>query len=183
MQRMIKLPVIVTIVLSFLATAQADKSSPKFGIQSFSGRQDSNLFDEIMARRNQLSWEYRKDDTLPPALCETLLADCASKKLPFKILAFPFELPGQQEQGALVLSWTLDQNHPDIVMLASVTEDSATFFLLSPDGSLAKTAYRTKNGTWSSVSNSLARDQFERERNQWHKWLAGLDGSHIGLTP
>jgi len=183
MQRMFKLSAIVTIALSFLATAKADKSSPKFGLPSSYRRQDANLFDEIMAHRNQLSWEYHKEDTLPPPLCETLLANCPSKKLPFKILAFPLEIPGQQEQGALVMSWTVDQNHPDIVMLASVTDESATFFLLSPDGTLAKTAYRTKNGAWSSVSNSLARDQFDRERNQWHRWLVGLAGSHIGLTP
>jgi len=182
LQGILRLSAIVTIALSFLATAKADRSSPNIGIQSSNVHQDSNLFEEIMARKNQLSWEYRKDDTLPPALCETLLENCPSKKLSFKILGYPLETPGQKEQGALILSWTVDQDHPDIVMLASVTEDTATFFLLSPEGTLAKTASRTKNGTWASVSNSLARDQFERERNQWHKWLAGLAGSHVGLT-
>jgi hypothetical protein len=183
MQRTIEALFIITIALSFSPTARADKSSPKFGMQPSYGRQDQNLFDEVMARKNQLAWDYRKEDTLPPDLCETLFANCLNKKLPFKILAYPLEVPGRQEQGALVLSWTADQDHPDIVMLASVTEDSATFFLLSHEGTLLKTAYRTKNGTWVSLSNSVARDHFERERNQWHKWLVSLDGSHIGSTP
>lgn len=182
MQRLIKPLVMMTIALSFLAVANADKPSPKFGVQSSYGRQDANLFEEVMARKNQLSWAYRKEDALPSDLCETLFGNCLNKKLPFKILAFPLELPGQQEQGALLLSWTEDQDHPDIVMLASVSDDDATFFLLSHDGALRKTAYRTKNGAWVSLSNSVSRDQFERERNQWHKWFAGLNGSHIGLT-
>lgn len=183
MHRMIELLIIMTIASSFVGTVTADKSSPKFGMQSSYRRQDSNLFEEVMERRNQLSWAYRKEDALPSDLCETLFANCLNKKLPFKILAFPVEVPGQQEQGALVLSWTVDQDHPDIIMLASVTEADATFFLLSHEGTLLKTAYRTKEGKWLSLSNSVARDQFERERNQWHTWLAGLQGSHIGSTP
>jgi len=182
MRRMTKLLVIMTMALSFLATAEANRPSPSVGTHSSYERQDSNLFDEVMARRNQLPWEYRREDTLPSDLCEVLLAS-PSKKLPFKILGFPLDLPDPQDQAALLLSWTIDQDHPDIVILASVTEDSATFFLLSHDGTLLKAAYRAKKGSWVSVSNSLARDQFEREKNQWQKWFAGLDSSHVGPTP
>jgi hypothetical protein len=136
-----------------------------------------------MARKNRLAWDHHNGDTLPADLCETLFANCVNKKLPFKILAYPLEVPGREEQGALLMSWTADQDHPDIVILASVTEDSATFFLLSHEGTLLKTAYRTKEGTWASLSNSVARDHFERERNQWHKWLVSLDSSHVAPTP
>jgi hypothetical protein len=183
MQRTTAVLFIIAIALSFSPTIRADNTSPKFGMQPSYGHQDQNLFDEVLARKNQLAWDRRNGDTLPADLCETLLANCVNKKLPFKILAYPLEVPGQEEQGALVLSWTADQDHPDIVILASVTEDSATFFLLSHEGTLLKTAYRNKNGTWASLSNSVARDHFERERNQWHKWLVSLDGSHIGPKP
>jgi hypothetical protein len=183
MQRTIEVLFIITIALSFSHTAQADKTSPKFGMQPSYGHLNQNLFDEVMVRKNQLAWDRQNGDTLPSGLCDALFSNCLNKKLPFKILAYPLEVPGREEQGALVLSWTVDQDHPDIVMLASVTEGDATFFLLSNEGTLLKTAYRTKTGTWVSLSNSVARDHFERERNQWHKWLVSLDGSYIGPTP
>ena len=183
MQRTIEVLFIIAIALNLSPIARADKTSPNFGTQPSYSHQDRNLFDEVMARKNQLAWDHRDGETLPSDLCETLFADSRNKKLPFKILAYPLEVPGREEQGALVLSWTIDQDHPDIVMLASVTDDSATFFLLSHEGTLLKTAYRTKDGSWAALSNSVARDHFERERNQWHKWLVSLDGSHIGPTP
>jgi hypothetical protein len=139
-----------------------------------------NLFKRVLELNSRLSWEDHEDDALPAGLCETLLPNCLNKALPYKILGFPLAIRGRQEQWAIILAWTVDQDHPDIVILASVVDGSGTFFLLSPDGKLRKCAYSTKNVPWTSLANSAVRDQFEREKQEWLNWFTSLDGVGAG---
>jgi hypothetical protein len=174
MQLMTKSLVILLIALSCLAVVEAQNSysTPKKAF--LSGRREPNLFEEIMERKDQLSWEFHEEDALPTDLCKILLTNYPDKKLHFKILGFPLGTPKSADGAALVLSWTGDQNHPDIVMLANATHNDASFFLLSREGTLEKTAYRTGNGPWVLISNALGHNEFERQKGLWHDWLVSL---------
>jgi hypothetical protein len=158
---------VITLLASMTLPAQGQSSSTALKKPSRS----PNLFEEIMEHKDELSWEFHEKDALPSDLCKILLTPEPDTKLPFKVLGFPLGIPGKQEAPALVLSWTRDQNHPDIVLLANVRDTGASFFLLSREGTLMKTAYRSKNGPWALVSNALARNEFEREKRLWHDWL------------
>jgi hypothetical protein len=146
-------------------------------------QRDGNLYREVLEHKDQLSWQFHEEDTLPNDLCRLLVTTCPVQNLPFKIFGFPLEAPERTDPGTLVLSWTADHNQPDIVMLASATREKASFFLLSPEGKLLRAASKTKNGTWSSVANDTVQDQFERASTVWRRWLASLGPSRSGATP
>jgi hypothetical protein len=179
MQLTTKSLVILLIALSCLAVVEAQNSLEK---PFLSGRRDPNLFEEIMERKDQLSWEFHEEDALPADLCKLLITNCPDKKLHFKILGFPLGTPKSEDGAALVLSWTGDQNHPDIVMLANATRNDASFFLLSREGTLDKTAYRGENRPWALISNTLAQNEFERQKDLWHEWLVSLPPLKHGTT-
>ena len=166
--------IIVLAALCCVVPAGAQKLVSSNGPKSDIPR-ETNLFHEIIDRKDQLPWEFHEDDALPADLCKILIADCSAKKLRFKTFGFPLETPGEQGGGAIVLSWTADPNHPDLVLLADATADGASFFLLSSGGTLLKAAYRSKNGPWSLVSNASVHDQFERQRKSWHDWFVKVD--------
>jgi hypothetical protein len=182
MQRTTKfLVILLLIALSCLTVVEAQNSSSTAKKPFLSGRREPNLFEEIMERKNQLSWEFHEEDALPTDLCKILLTNYPDKKLHFKILGFPLGTPKSEDGEALVLSWTGDQNHPDIVMLANATHNDASFFLLSREGTLDKTAYRRDNRPWVLISNTLARNEFERQKGLWHDWLMSLPA--LSTTP
>jgi hypothetical protein len=183
MQVMTKTLVVLLIALSCLAVVEAQNSSSTPTKPFLSGRRDPNLFEEIMERKDQLSWKFHEEDALPNDLCKILFTNYPDKKLHFKIVGFPLGTPKSGDGAALVLSWTGDRNHPDIVMLANATGNDASFFLLSREGALEKTAYRSENRTWVLISNTVAHDEFERQKGLWHDWLVSLPPLTHGTTP
>jgi hypothetical protein len=155
--------------LSFIAPAWAQNSIRR--ANGIAPERQSNLFNEIIERKDELAWEFHKGDVLPRDLCKLFVGDCSEKTLPFKTFGYPLETPSGDGDGAIVLSWTADSNHPDIIILANTTSAGARFFLLSRDGALLKAASRTKDGPWSQVSNASVHNEFERESKSWHDWL------------
>jgi hypothetical protein len=165
----------VLVFATCIAPVAAQKASKNENAASVEAPRGPNLFSEIIERKDQLPWEFHQNDALPEDLCKILVTDCSSRKLRFKTFGFPLETPGEQGGGAIVLSWTSDPNHPDLVMLADATDDGASFFLVSTDGTLLKAAYRVKDGPWSPVSTVSAHDHFERQRKSWHDWFEKAD--------
>ena len=75
----------------------------------------------------------------------------------------------------LFLSGTKDPKNPDAVILEHQTVSDLYFFLVSPDGNLQKAAYIQQGGSmWLPIASSLARPVFEKDRNDWHDWIAKL---------
>ncbi len=173
-------PPVSIVLLVLLATlivlaGHAQNPSSTGTLYSVGQKNDNrNLYREIMQHQDQVPWQFSERDVLPSDLCRVLVGTCPVKNLPFKIFGFPLESPAGTDPGTLVLSWTADQSHPDMVMLANATRDKASFFLLSPEGRLLRAASRTKSGSWLPVANEAVYNQFEVATTLWHQWFASL---------
>jgi len=161
---------IVVAVLGRLTALPAADIPNKRDAPSITRTASTNLFRLIMQNKDRLSWESH-GDAFPKTACKLLFADCPNGSLFFKILGYPLATPDAQDEWAVVLGWSNNEDRPDFVILASATEKEAIFFVLAPDGSLLKAARRSRGGVWTTPILSSDYEHFERERNAWCDWL------------
>jgi hypothetical protein len=129
--------------------------------------QSANLFKEVLNHKGQIQWKSAPPPGIPTQVC-LMLKVCQGKEAA-KFVALPRSTEGGQPVGrGLYLSGTGDPKNPDAVLLEHETMSEIYFFLLSPDGNLAKTAFIQRGGSsWMSLASLLAKPAFEKDQKAW----------------
>jgi hypothetical protein len=157
------------VFFSGVAEAMAGQSKP-----SSPASQPSNLFKEVLDRKNQIQWKPAPQPGIPADVCRLFMV-CEDKGGP-KMVTLPRATEGGQPIGrGILLSGTKDPKNPEAVILERQTVSELYFFLLSPEGNLQKVAYLQQGSTmWLPIATSLARPAFEKDRNDCHDWVMKL---------
>jgi hypothetical protein len=139
-----------------------------------------NLTKEVADKKDKIAWKAVQDNAIPIAVC-TMLNVCGG---PAKGVG----LRPANESGVVVsrvLYLTQDQKHADVYLLFRQTPTDYYFFLLAPDGSLAKTAYAQKGATisWLSMGNGLAQPTFDKDKAVWHAEVAKVGVENKAAAP
>lgn len=131
--------------------------------------QGENLYKEVMDHKGAIQWKTAKDTSIPNDVC-TMFNACAGTA---KVAVLTLTEGGQRIQRGLFLSPTSDKAHPEAMILFRQTSGDAYFFLVGPDGNLAKTAYIEVTGkSWIPMANSLAQPTFAKDKAAWHAWVS-----------
>jgi hypothetical protein len=127
-----------------------------------------NITKEIMDRKD-LNWKPAPNE-IPADVC-TILQVCGGTT---KVIALPVATEGGQRVGRGVLL-TQDQKHADVLVLERQTPSDKYFFLLSPQGTLAKAAYaQVTSKSWLPMGMALAGPTFDKDKAVWHGWASKL---------
>jgi hypothetical protein len=154
-----------TRIMSVLAP-QAKKSSAPVG----------NLYKEVMDQKEKLRWKDAPPDGIPSDVC-VILSVCAGGTP--KIVTLPRAIERGQALGrGLFLTKTSDSPSKDAIVMEHQTVAEVYFFLLAPDGSLAKVAYIARGQSWTPMATSLAKAVFERDVKDWLAAIAKLGGGN-----
>jgi hypothetical protein len=140
-----------------------------------SGNQQANLYKEVIAHKGLIKWRPAPPPGLPTDVCLIFKA-CANDKTGPKLVTLPPATEAGQPVGrGLLLSTSQDTQHPDAVILEHQTVSELYFFLVSPDGALAKTAYAQQGSkSWTPVANALAQPVFDKDLKDWMDWVSKL---------
>jgi hypothetical protein len=151
------LPVIVALVLA----------SPQIGAAQ--AKASGNLFKDIIDHKG-LNWKPAPE-TMPPSDVCSLFQTCGG---PAKVLVQPPVTEGGQKiTRAVILSKSRDASHADQLLLFRQSSTEAYFFLLTPDGNLAKAVYaETGKQQWLPIGNTLAQPVFDPEKKNWSAAVA-----------
>jgi hypothetical protein len=127
-----------------------------------------NITKEILDRKD-LNWKPAPNE-IPADVC-TILQVCGGTT---KVIALPVATEGGQRVGRGVLL-TQDQKHADVLVLERQTPSDKYFFLLSPQGTLAKAAYaQVTSKSWLPMGMALAGPTFDKDKVVWHGWASKL---------
>ena len=141
------------------AQAQAGKAAP-------AGQY--NLTKEILDHKD-LNWKPAPNG-IPGDVCG-LLQVCTGTT---KVIALPRATEGGQPVGRGVFL-TQDQKHMDVLVIERQTPVDTYFFLLTPDGNLAKAAYaQVTSKSWLPMGSALAEPTFNKDKAVWHNWASKL---------
>ena len=129
-----------------------------------SGNQQANPYKEVSAHKGLIKWRPAPPPGIPTDVCLIFKA-CANDKTGPKLVTLPPATEAGQPVGrGLLLSTSQDTQHPDAVILEHQTVSELYFFLLSPEGALAKTAYAQQGSTsWTTIANALAQPVFDKD--------------------
>ena len=142
--------------------AQAGKSAAPASAQY-------NLVKEIMDHKDTLNWKPAGDG-IPAEVC-TILLVCNGT---IKVIALPRSTEGGQPVGRGVFL-TQDDKKADVLVLERQTPVDRYYFLLTPQGTLAKAAYAQVNSrSWLAVGMALAGPVFDKDKVVWHNWASKL---------
>jgi hypothetical protein len=139
------------------------------------GNQQANLYKEVADHKAAIKWRPAPPPGIPTDVCVIFKA-CTNDKTAPRIATLPQATESGQPVGrGLLLSTTQDPQHPDAVVLEHQTVSELYFFLVSPEGNLARTAYAQQGSkSWTTVANALAQPVFDKDRKDWLDWLAKL---------
>jgi hypothetical protein len=139
------------------------------------GNQQANLYKEVIAHKGAIKWRPAPPPGIPTDVCVVFKA-CANDKTGPKLVTLPPATEAGQPVGrGLLLSTSQDPQHPDAVILERQTVSELYFFLLSPEGTLARTAYAQQGSkSWTTVANALAQPVFDKDLKDWLDWVAKL---------
>ena len=143
------------------------------GNPSPSGNQPANLYKEVIAHKSAIKWRAAPPPGIPTDVCVIFKA-CANDKTGPKLATLPPATEAGQPVGrGLLLSTSQDSQHPDAVILEHQTVSELYFFLLSPDGTLARTAYAQQGSkSWTTIANALAQPVFDKDLKEWLDWVS-----------
>jgi hypothetical protein len=142
-----------------------------FSLPLFSQAKPSgNLVKQVLDHKADVTWITYKTPTLPDDVC-TLLSVCSGPAAQVAALP-PATIGGHKVGRALFL--TQLKNQPAIVLEHQVPGREVYFFLLGPDGSLAKTAYLEDGKSFLVIANSLAQATFNPDMKDWSAWADKL---------
>ncbi|HYT08005.1 MAG TPA: hypothetical protein VEL77_10175 [Rugosimonospora sp.] len=142
--------------------AQAGKSTAAAGGQY-------NVVKEIMDHKDTLSWKPAGNG-IPADVC-TILLVCNGTT---KVIALPRSTEGGQPVGRGVYL-TQDDKKADVLVLERQTPVDTYFFLLTPQGTLARAAYaQVGSRSWTPVGMALSGPVFDKDKVVWHNWASKL---------
>lgn len=141
--------------------AQAGKSAAPAGASY-------NITKEILDHK-ELNWRPAANG-IPQDVCG-ILQVCNGE---VKVVA----LPRATEGGVLVVRGvflTQDSKKADVLVLERQTPADIYFFLLTPQGTLAKAAYAQVGArSWTPVGMALGGPVFDKDKVVWHNWASKL---------
>jgi hypothetical protein len=128
-----------------------------------------NVSKDIMDHKGILNWKPAGNG-IPSDVC-TILQVCNGDT---KVVA----LPRATENGLPIargVFLTQDAKHMDVLVLERQSTADIYFFLLTPQGTLAKAAYAQVGGTsWIPMGMALADPTFKKDAVVWHTWASKL---------
>lgn len=142
--------------------AQAGKSAAPAGASY-------NVVKEIMDHKDTLNWKS-VDNGIPGDVC-TILLVCNG---PVKLIALPRVTEGGIPVARGVFL-TQDSKKTDVLVLERQTPSDTYFFLLTPQGTLARAAYaQVGSRSWLPVGMALSQPIFDKDKVVWHNWATKL---------
>lgn len=168
------------LLAGFAATGRHEVASSKMFLAgqakanpSSAGNQQANLHREVIAHKNVIKWRAAPSPGIPNDVCVIFKA-CANDKAGPKLVTLPPATEAGTPVGrGLLLSTSQDSQHPDAVILEHQTVSELYFFLLSPDGTLARTAYAQQGSkSWTTIANALAQPVFDKDLKDWVDWVS-----------
>ena len=127
-----------------------------------------NISKEIMEHK-ELTWRPAPNG-IPSDVC-SLLQVCNG---PVKVIALPRATEGGQPVGRGVFL-TQDDKKMDVLVLERQTPVDTYFFLVTPQGTLAKAAYAQVGArSWTEMGKALGGPVFEKDKLVWHNWASKL---------
>jgi hypothetical protein len=140
-----------------------------------SANQQANLYKGVIAHKGLIKWRPAPPPGIPTDVCVIFKA-CASDKTGPKLFTLPPSTDAGQPVGrGMLLTTSQDSQHPDAVILEHQTVSELYFFLLSPEGALARTAYAQQGSkSWTTVANALAQPVFDKDLKDWLDWETKL---------
>jgi hypothetical protein len=137
--------------------------------QAAPAAQQVNITKEILDRKDTLNWKPAANG-IPADVC-TILQVCSGTN---KVIAIPVATEGGQKVARGVFL-TQDQKHADALVLERQTPSDTYFFLLTPQGTLAKAAYaQVSSKSWLPMGMALAGPTFDKDKVVWHGWASKL---------
>jgi len=133
--------------------------------------QSGNVSKEITDRKDAVQWRNAPDNVIPPEVC-TMFQACNGMT---KFVTLPPATEGGKKVGR-ALFWTpaSAKQKMDVFIMEHQTYSDVYFFLVTPDGSLAKTAYKAPGKGWVPMGSGLAQPTFEKSKQAWHAWITKL---------
>jgi hypothetical protein len=132
----------------------------------------TNLFKEVMDRKDTIVWKNAPANAIPHDVC-VLLEACAGA--PDKLIALPKTTEGgKQIARGLFLSRSNDGKKTDMVILLRQTPVDAYFFSLAPDGTVEKAAYWSTGKPWIAMGTAISRSVSDKDRQIWLDHVAKL---------
>lgn len=128
-----------------------------------------NLVKDIMDHKDTLNWKPAANG-IPSDVC-AILQVCNG---PVKVVALPRATEGGLPVGRGVFL-TQDDKKADVLVLERQTPVDTYFFLLTPQGTLAKVAYAQVNSrSWTPMGMALSGPIFDKDKVVWHNWASKL---------
>jgi hypothetical protein len=128
-----------------------------------------NVVKDIMDHKDTLNWKPAPNG-IPGDVC-SLLQVCNGTT---KVIALPRATEGAQQvlRGVFL---TQDDKKADVLVLERDTAADRYYFLVTPQGTLAKAAYAQVNSrSWIPVGMALAGPVFDKDKVVWHNWASKL---------
>jgi hypothetical protein len=128
-----------------------------------------NIVKEIMDHKDMLNWKPAPNG-IPSDVC-SILQVCNGA---VKVVALPRSTEGGQPvlRGVFL---TQDDKKTDVLVLERDTAVDRYYFLLTPQGSLAKAAYaQVGSRSWTPVGMALSGPIFDKDKVVWHNWASKL---------
>jgi hypothetical protein len=130
-----------------------------------------NVFKEIADKKEAVQWRNAPDTAIPPDVCSMFQA-CNGT---MKFVTLPLATEGGTKVGRGVF-WN-PANAKQAMVLEHQTYSDVYFFLMSPDGTLLKTAYHETGKAWVPMGNSLSQPTFNKDKDAWHAWITKLSSA------
>ena len=144
-----------------------------FSLQAAGQAKQGNLFKTVVDHKDDIQWRTYNAPKLPEDVCN-LLSVCTGEKAEPKVFTLaPTTINGHKAGRGLFLTQAKDPQHPAIVLEHQTSMD-AYFFLVSPDGKLAKTVYLESGKPFLLIANELAQPVFQRDQKDWLDWAEKL---------
>ena len=155
----------VGVALFFLGTANASKQAPPAGV---------NLYQDVMSHAAAVKWAPAPADYYPDDACRYLDA-CATGGSAPQHFALPVAtIDGHKIARAVYLVKIKDPKNPDAqaVVFEHQSSSQTYFFRLAGNGSIFKSVYFERGGSWLLIANQLGQPVFNKDVADWHAALA-----------
>lgn len=153
------------------AVVIAWQPAAKLGAQAGKGAAAAgqyNIVNEITEHKD-LNWKPAPNG-IPADVC-TILQVCNGE---VKVIALPRATEGGVPVGRGVYM-TQDDKKATVLVLERQTPSDTYFFLLTPQGTLAKAAYaQVGSRSWLPVGMALSGPVFNKDKVVWHNWASKL---------
>ena len=128
-----------------------------------------NVAKEILDHKDTLNWKLAGSG-IPAEVC-TLFQVCNGTP---KVVALPRTTEGGQPVGRGVFL-TQDDKKAEVLVLERQTPVDTYFFLVTPQGTLAKAAYaQVSSRSWLLMGTASAGPAFDKEKVVWHNWASKI---------